>query len=58
MVLNWVLKRSAMTFTFDRETWFKVAAHLLPKSSVYMYVKYETDMAKGRVNMLDIFFFV
>lgn len=54
MVLNWVLKRSAMTFTFDRETWFKVAAHLLPKSSVYMYVKYmyETNMAKGRVNML------
>lgn len=30
-----------MTFTFDRETWFKVTAYALPKSSVS--VKNEPD---------------
>lgn len=39
-----------MTFTFYLETWFKVAAHTLPKSPVD--VKYEQDRARGRVNML------
>lgn len=39
-----------MTFTFDLDIWFKVTAHSLPKSSVY--VKYEPEKAKGRVYML------
>lgn len=31
---NWIFKRSAVTFTFDIETWFKVANHPFPKSLV------------------------
>lgn len=42
--------RSAMTFIFDLETWLKIAAQPLLISSVY--VKYEPDRAKSRVNML------
>lgn len=45
MVLNWILEKSAMTFTFDLEICFNVAAHPLLKSSVYL--KYESDRAKG-----------
>lgn len=29
---NWIFKRSAVTFTFDIETWFKVATHPFPKA--------------------------
>lgn len=35
-----------MTFTFDFETYFKVTALPLRKSSIY--VKYELHRAKGR----------
>lgn len=37
-----------MTFAFNLKPWLKVATHNLPKTSVY--VKYDPDMAKGRVN--------
>lgn len=50
MAKNWILMRSAMTFICDLETWLKIAAQPLPQSSVY--VKYEPDRAKSRVNML------
>lgn len=42
MVQNLILKRSAMTFTFDLETWFKITAHPLHKNSVYG--KYEQGL--------------
>lgn len=41
---------SAMTFTFDLETWFKVTAHPLLKSSAYG--NYEPNRAKWRIYML------
>lgn len=44
MVLNWIIKRSAMNFTFDHETWFKVTMHSLPKRLVY--VEYEPNRTK------------
>lgn len=50
MVLNWIIKRSAMNFTFDHETWFKVTMHSLPKRLVY--VEYEPNRAKWGVHML------
>lgn len=43
-------KSSVMTFTFDIEFWVKFTSHPLSKSSVI--VKYEPDMAKGRVYKL------
>uniref|UniRef100_K1PUI0 Uncharacterized protein n=1 Tax=Magallana gigas TaxID=29159 RepID=K1PUI0_MAGGI len=39
-----------MTSTLDLEIWFKVTAHSLPKGT--LLVKYESDRAKGRENML------
>lgn len=37
-------KESAMTFTFDIETWFKVTKHPLPK--------YDSDRARGRADRM------
>lgn len=45
VVLNWILEKSAMTFTYDLEIWLNAAAHPLLKSSVYL--KHESDRAKG-----------
>lgn len=43
MAQNWIILKISVgtTFTFDLETWFKVSANPLPKSSVY--VKYGKD---------------
>lgn len=50
ILLNWILKRSALTFTFGlkTKTWFKVAAHPLPQNSDY--VNYKPEIDKGNVN--------
>lgn len=39
-----------MTLTVDLKTWFKVIARPLPKGT--LWVKYESDWAKGREYML------
>lgn len=36
MVLNWIIKRCTLTFTFDFKTLFKLIPNPLPKSSVYI----------------------
>lgn len=45
-----MVKKYALTFTLNLETWVKVIAHPLPKNSVY--VKHDPDKSKGRVNMI------
>lgn len=47
MVQCWIWKNSAMTFTCDLETWFKVTTYLLPKST--LSVRYEPDMDKEKI---------
>lgn len=45
---------SAMTLTFDVETWFKLIAQPLPKD--ILYVKYKLDWTKGREDTPDKWF--
>lgn len=42
---------TAMTLTFDVETWFKLIAQPLPKDT--LYVKYKLDWTKGREDTPD-----
>lgn len=45
-----LLLKSALIFTFDFETWFKVTKHFLQNG--FVYGKYEPDRAKRRVHLL------